>query len=86
MGGQNMQVQNIKIDQNDPEAEEVLSADSILVEIGRHGISRVFIVSDEGNVDTPTDAHRLLADVMPQLVLLDAALKTASQAGVPASK
>jgi hypothetical protein len=51
--------------------------DSILVEIGRHGILRVFVVNDEGNVDTPTDAHRLLADVMPQLLLLDAALKSA---------
>ena len=70
-----MQVENIKIDS----VEEIPSDDSILVEIGRHGITRVFIVSEEGNVDTPTAAHRLLADVMPQLTLLDDALRSASQ-------
>jgi hypothetical protein len=68
-----------------PEGALKTSDDSILVEIGRHGILRVFIVNDEGNVDTPTEAHRLLADVMPQLLLLDSALKSASGEG-PESK
>jgi hypothetical protein len=60
-----------------PEGALKASDDSILVEIGLHGILRVFIVNDEGDIDTPIEAHRLLADVMPQLLLLDSALKSA---------
>lgn len=53
--------------------------DTVLVEIGRHGIVRVYIVGLEDDCDAPAEAHRLLAEVMPQLTLLHDALKTANQ-------
>jgi hypothetical protein len=48
----------------------------ISVEVGRQGILRVYIISDADDVDGQTDAHRLLARVMAQLMLLDDALKS----------
>jgi len=54
----------------------------ISVEIGRQGILRVFIITDADGVDEQADAHRLLAAVMPQLMLLDDALRSEGQAEV----
>jgi len=51
----------------------------VSVEIGRQGILRVFIITDADGVDEQADAHRLLAQVMPQLMLLDDALKSESK-------
>lgn len=48
----------------------------IPVDIGRQGVQRVYIISNADGVDEQTDAHRLLAQVMPQLMLLDDALKS----------
>jgi hypothetical protein len=48
----------------------------ISVEIGRQGIQRVYVISDANGVDEQADAHRLLAQVMPQLMLLDDALRS----------
>lgn len=57
------------------EVPEVGSA-LISVEIGRDGILRVYVISDADRVDEQADAHRLLAQVMPQLMLLDDALRS----------
>jgi hypothetical protein len=67
-----------------PEVGTVL----ISVEIGRQGIQRVYVISDANGVDEQADAHRLLAQVMPQLMLLDDALRSEGtlQAGVQLSK
>ena len=54
-----------------PEAGTAL----ISVEIGRQGILRVYVISDADGVDEQADAHRLLAQVMFQLMLLDDALR-----------
>ena len=51
----------------------------ISVEIGRQGILRVYVISDADGVDEQADAHRLLAQVMPQLMLLDDALRSESK-------
>jgi hypothetical protein len=47
----------------------------ISVEIGPSGILRVYIISEEDGADEQAEAHRLLATVMPQLCLLDDALR-----------
>jgi hypothetical protein len=51
----------------------------VSVEIGRQGILRVYVISDADGVDEQADAHRLLAQVMPQLMLLDDALRSESK-------
>ena len=48
---------------------------NIFLEIGRAGIVRVFVVSEEDDVDGQSDAHQLLAQITPHLILLDNALK-----------
>ncbi len=41
--------------------------------------------ADGDGIDEQTEAHLLLARIMPQMTLLDDAVKTASQAEVPES-
>ena len=41
---------------------------SIYVEIGRGGILRVFIVGEQDDVDSQSDAHRLLAEITGHLI------------------
>ena len=57
------------------------------IEIGAEGIQRVLIFHANGDgIDEQTEAHLLLARIMPQMTLLDDAVKTASQAEVSESK
>lgn len=49
---------------------------NVFLEIGRKGIVKVFVVSDEDDVDGQSDAHRLLAEITPHLMLLDNALRS----------
>jgi hypothetical protein len=58
----------------------------ISVEIGRQGILRVYVISDADGVDEQADAHRLLAEVMPQLMLLDDALRSEEVGATSESK
>jgi hypothetical protein len=56
------------------------------IEIGAEGIQRVLIFYADGDgIDEQTEAHLLLARIMPQMTLLDDAVKTASQAEAPES-
>jgi len=67
-----MEIKNTKLETFEtPEAGTAL----ISVEIGRQGILRVYVISDADGVDEQADAHRLLAQVMFQLMLLDDALR-----------
>ena len=73
-----MRVENVKIDPEAPEALETAD-DCKLVEVGPHGVSRVFIVAVEDDIDAPAAAHRLLARLMAQLSLLNDAAKAAGK-------
>ena len=67
---------------------EILEADDPLlsIDIGRDGIQEVRIFHADGDrIDEQTEAHLLLARIMSQMMLLDDAVKTASQAEVPES-
>jgi hypothetical protein len=57
-----------------PESEPLLSVD-----IGRGGIQQVLIYHHGEGIDEQTEAHLLLAAITSQLVLLDDAVKSASQ-------
>lgn len=48
----------------------------IAIEITSTGVKRVTITTDPEDVDGQSEAHRLLAKVTPQLLLLDSALKS----------
>jgi hypothetical protein len=48
----------------------------ISIEIGRQGILRVYVITDADGMDEQADAHRLLAQVIPQLMLLGDALRS----------
>jgi len=65
-----------------PEAGTAL----ISVEIGRQGILCVYVISDADGVDEQADAHRLLAQVMFQLMLLDDALRLEGGSVAPQQK
>jgi hypothetical protein len=57
------------------------------IEIGADGIQRVLIFHANGDgIDEQTEAHLLLARIMSQMMLLDDAVKTTSQAEVPEQK
>jgi hypothetical protein len=57
------------------------------IEIGAEGIQRVLIFHAGGDViDEQTAAHLMLAEIMPQLMLLDGAAKTARREVSESSK
>jgi hypothetical protein len=55
----------------------------ISIEIGASGILRVYIISEKDGADEQAEAHRLLATVMPQLCILDDALRSPARPATP---
>jgi len=66
-----------KIDREIPQQGDAL----LSIEVGRDGIQRVFIYCEADELDKPTESHRLLARVMPQLALLNEAIRQVERAG-----
>ena len=52
------------------------SEDGVYIHLDGSGLKRVFIVSPEGSVDEPCEAHFLLGRLMPLLLLMDASIKS----------
>jgi len=55
---------------------DVESENGIYIHLNASGLKRVFIVSPEGSVDEPCEAHFLLGRLMPLLLILNEAIRT----------